>query len=82
MVAVFIVSRHWERRGHGGLSKETDFSVHINRFLLRRFSTHGSMEEGYWGSSAESAAIEYANQLATSLGAKVYRAKYRERAKA
>lgn len=57
---VAIEVREWKRGGHGGQSNEIDYTVTINGHRLRCFSTHGSMDEGYWGASAKSKAEEYA----------------------
>lgn len=73
--AVFIVERHWDRKGHGGHSRETDYDIYLNRIRLRGFSTHGDMQEGYWGNRAQPMADEYAANVASAIGAKVYRAK-------
>ena len=73
MSAVFLVERHWERKGHGGLSKETDYEIFLNKMRLRGFSTHGNMTEGYWGYRAKPCAEAYAAEVAAAAGCRVLR---------
>ena len=72
---VSLRSRSWRRKGHGGTSTETDYEIYLNDVRLRGFSTHGDMSEGYWGSSAERHAREYAGAVAHTLGVNVLRVK-------
>jgi hypothetical protein len=65
---VCIHTRRWERRGHGGLSAECDHTVFVNHQKIRTFSTHGSMDEGYWGAKAGQVAQGYAIAVAKALG--------------
>ena len=62
-----IEKRTWIRRGHGGYSTEADYTVSINGAVLRTFSTHGSMTEGYWGNRAAGASMEYATGISKAL---------------
>jgi hypothetical protein len=68
---VFIEALEWTRKGHGGASQETDYTVFINECPLRMFSTHGNMHEGYWGSNAKEAAESYAHNVAEAIGCEV-----------
>lgn len=75
MTAVFLVSHDWTQKGHGGVSNETDYEVFLGRMRLRGYSTHGNMEEGYWGSSAKAHAERYAAEVAEACRCRVFRAK-------
>lgn len=75
MSAVFLVERHWERQGYGGRSKETDYEIFLGSMRLRGFSTHGNMEEGYWGTSARPKALAYAADVAKVAGCRVFTAR-------
>lgn len=65
---VFIEAETWARKGHGGTVQETDYTVVINGCPLRMFSTHGNMQDGYWGTEAKRAAELYASNVAKALG--------------
>lgn len=75
---VTLRSRSWTRQGHGGLSTETNYEIYLNDVRLRGFSTHGDMSEGYWGSSAERHAREYAEAVSKTLGVSVLRVRMKD----
>lgn len=67
-IEVEVTAREWERQGHGGTSKETDYAILLNGHRLRGYSTHGNMQEGYWGSAAKTEAEKYAAGVRAALG--------------
>lgn len=70
---VTLYEYSYRRFGHGAASKEIDYTVYLNNVRLRGFSTHGNMQEGYWGASAKHHALEYANRIAATLGVELLR---------
>lgn len=78
MATVQLRSRTWVRKGHGGLSKETDYEIYLNNIRLRGFSTHGDMTEGYWGARAHREACSYAADVAEAIGVQVLRVKVKK----
>lgn len=72
MTAVFIEHRESVRSGHLGPSWVHDYNIFIGKFIVRSFSTHGSMSEGYWGGSAKTYSRKYAELVAKEIGCKVY----------
>jgi hypothetical protein len=64
---VEVTAHEWEKMGHGGPSKETNYEVLLNGHRLRGFSTHGNMAEGYWGSAAKTMAEKYADTVRAAL---------------
>lgn len=75
MPTVFLTRHRWTRSGHGGRVTETDYAIYLNDVRLRGYSTHGDMSEGYWGSGAKKAAVEYAAKVAGTLGVQVITAR-------
>lgn len=75
---VKIVSKPWSARGHGGEQKIVDYTIFLNDVKLRMFSTHGNMQEGYWGASARMEAAKYALAVAETLGVEVQHERYKE----
>ena len=73
--AVFLVEEAYFCKGHLGEKKVVDFTIYLNQFRLRGFSTHGNMSEGYWSTSAEPTAKAYAEDVANALGVPVTRVK-------
>lgn len=78
MSAVFLVRRHYEILGHVGRKMVTDYDVYLGAMRLRGFSTHGNMQEGYWGHTAKPNAEAYAEEVAKAAGLKVYRALHKQ----
>lgn len=75
MATVTLRRKEWTRLGHGGQRRETDYSIWLGNLRLRGFSTHGNMDEGYWGTSAKPNAEAYAKAVADELGVQVLRVK-------
>lgn len=68
--SVKIIFSKWSRRGHCGVTEETEYNVFLNQALLATFDTHGSMQTGYW-QDAKKSATEYAEKVAGVLGVEV-----------
>lgn len=75
---VTLHSNVWTRNGHGGPTEETDYSIWLNNFRMRGFSTHGNMSEGYWGRDAYKKAKGYADRVAAELGVPVTRSRMKD----
>lgn len=71
--SVKLVITEYRIRGHVGSSKVTDYEIFLNDVRLRGFSTHGNMNEGYWGSEARKKGVDYAQAVAATLGVQVVR---------
>lgn len=76
--SVFLYSRKWTKKGHGGFVQVTDYEIYLNKLRVCGFSTHGDMIEGYWGSRAGPAAVEYAKAIAHELGVSVIRVRSKD----
>lgn len=64
---VLLRATKWRSHGHGGDSEDVDYEIFLNDVRLRGYSTHGSMEEGYWGYRAQGIATKYAEDVAKTL---------------
>ena len=76
---VVLVVSTYETLSHTGMHRNTDYEIYLNDVRLRGFSTHGNMEEGYWGTEAKKVATTYANRVAKALGVNVLKAKRKTR---
>lgn len=74
---VTLVSHSGTMMSHGGTKTVTSYEIFLNNVRLRGYSTHGNMEEGYWGVAAHRLAREYAEAVAATLGVRVIRARVR-----
>lgn len=62
-----IKVRKWTRNGHVGQSKELEMQLYLGNFLVKEIDTHGSMETGYYGSSAIPEFVKYVSGLCTEV---------------